>query len=75
MGDSKAQVKKTCRFSGEPCIGEACEQWIEIGVQKPGMMMPQKEGMCVFKALVLIGSSPKLMMAPQQMNIPNIQKL
>ena len=76
--EQKAKVK-TCRFSGEPCIGEACEQWVEIGVQKPGMVMPQKQGMCVFKALVLIGNSPKIMMAPQQqqrssINIPNLRQ-
>jgi len=35
MGDNHDEEKakaKTCRFSGEPCIGEACEQWVEIGV-------------------------------------------
>jgi len=78
MGDNHDEEKakaKTCRFSGEPCIGEACEQWVEIGVQKPGMVMAQKQGMCVFKALVLISSSPKVMMAPQpqQLNIPDLR--
>lgn len=73
MGDNHEVKVKTCRFSGEPCIGEACEQWIEIGVTKPGMITPQKQGMCVFKALVLISSSPKVMMAPpQQLNIPKL---
>ncbi|GAH53036.1 unnamed protein product [marine sediment metagenome] len=72
MGDNGEVKVKTCRFSGEPCIGEACEQWVEMGVAKPGMITPQKQGMCVFKALVIVGMSPKVMAPPQQINIPKL---
>jgi len=66
MNDNHHEKAKICRFSGEPCIGDECEQWIEIAVGKPGMIAPQKEGMCIFKALLLVSSSPKMMMAPPQ---------
>lgn len=69
-GDNEEKTTKTCRFSGEPCTREACEQWIEIEVTKPGMVRPQVEGMCVFKAVVLVASTPKIVMAPQRM--PNL---
>lgn len=65
------QTKKTCRFSGEPCIKEACEQWVEIGVTKAGSSIALKQGMCVFTALVLIGNTPKVVMAPPQ-RMPNL---
>jgi len=66
MNDNHHEKAKICRFSGGPCIGDECEQWVEIAISKPGMMMPQKEGMCILKALLMVCSSPKMVMAPPQ---------
>ena len=77
MGDNgnEQQVIKTCPFSGEECIQDKCAIWMEISMTKPGMMVPQKQGMCSFPAMVMVASTPKVMMAPpQQLNIPNIGK-
>ena len=66
------QTIKICPFSGKECIQGKCALWLEIGVTKAGMSIPQKQSMCAFTALVLVGSSPKVVMAPPQMQMPNL---
>lgn len=67
------QVTKTCPFSGEKCIQDKCALWLEIGVTKAGMSIPQKQSMCAFTAMVLVSNSPKVVMAPQR--IPDLGRL
>ncbi|GAI70926.1 unnamed protein product, partial [marine sediment metagenome] len=66
MGDNEHEQEKVCGFDKEPCIKEKCVHWTEIAVARPGMFAPQKEGMCVFHALLLVTGSPK----PQMQQIP-----
>lgn len=66
---------KTCPFSGEVCKEDKCALWTEVTVGRPGMVAPQKEGMCAFSALVLTTSSPRPVMMPQgmqKMKLPNL---
>jgi len=74
MGDNGNEQKvKTCPFSGKECIQDKCALWMEISMTKPGMITPQKQGMCAFPAMVMVSSTPKVMMAPpQQINIPKL---
>ena len=68
MGDHK-QEEKLCGFDKKPCIKNRCVQWTEIAVARPGMLAPQKEGMCVFQALLLVTGSPKPQMQTMPLNI------
>lgn len=66
MGDeNNEKTVKTCPFSGEGCIEEKCALWTEIGVMAPGMIAPQKQGMCALAALVLLTGSPRPQMIQQ----------
>ena len=59
---------KNCALIKAPCTHEKCEQWIEIGVLKPGATLTEKQGMCVFHAIFMVLASPKPQ--PQTMRIP-----
>jgi hypothetical protein len=56
---------KVCPFFGEACKEDKCTLWTEIGVMRPGMIAPQKEGMCAFPALVLLIGTPRPQMIQQ----------
>jgi len=68
--DIEQQVIKVCPFSGKICIRDRCALWMEMTVGKPGMVVPQKQGMCAFPAMVMVSSTPKVMMPPQRPNLP-----
>jgi len=67
--------RKLCPFSGQECLEDKCSLWAELSISKPGSLVPQKEGMCIFKALLLVSNSPKMMMAPQQPMNLNLKNL
>ena len=67
------QTIKVCPFNGKECIQDKCALWLEIGVTKAGTSIAQKQSMCAFTAMVLVGSTPKVVMAPQR--IPDLGRL
>jgi hypothetical protein len=71
MSDENETEEKVCGFDKKPCIRDKCNFWVEIGVAGPGMIAPQKQGMCVFRALLIIAGSPKPQMPG---NVPPVLK-
>lgn len=57
MGDD-GQEEKVCGFDKQPCIKERCALWAEV-YQGTQLGVPEKVGMCVFTALLLVTGSPK----------------
>jgi len=47
--DIEQQVIKVCPFSGKICIRDRRALWMEMTVGKPGMVVPQKQGMALFR--------------------------
>lgn len=71
QGSNHDEQTKICPFNEKECIQGKCALWLEIGVTKAGMSVAQKQSMCAFTAMVLVGSSPKIVMAPPQ-RMPNL---
>jgi len=69
-GQQEKQVATLCPFLNEECIQEKCALWTEIVGMKPGLSTPQKQGVCVFTALCMITSTPKLQPTPGAMRMP-----